>query len=32
VLQAFSRWKFPPSVDGGDVVVSYPFVFKTGDE
>ncbi|HEX6837873.1 MAG TPA: AgmX/PglI C-terminal domain-containing protein, partial [Polyangia bacterium] len=32
VLQAFSRWKFPPSVDGEDVVVSYPFVFKTGDE
>ncbi|MCA1664089.1 MAG: AgmX/PglI C-terminal domain-containing protein, partial [Myxococcales bacterium] len=32
VLQAFSRWKFPPSGDGGDVVVSYPFVFKAGDQ
>ena len=32
VLQAFSRWTFPPSVDGGDVVVSYPFVFKAGND
>ncbi|MCU1282731.1 MAG: hypothetical protein JWM53_6277, partial [bacterium] len=32
VLQAVSRWHFPPSRDGDDVVVGYPFVFKTGDE
>ena len=28
VLQAFSRWKFPPSGDGEDVIVAYPLVFK----
>jgi hypothetical protein len=32
VLQAFSRWHFPPSVDGDDVVVSYPLVFKAGND
>jgi len=32
VLQALSRWKFPASLDGGDVVVTYPFTFKTLDE
>jgi len=32
VLQAFSRWHFPPSRTGEDVVVSYPLVFKAGDE
>ncbi|HEY2743293.1 MAG TPA: AgmX/PglI C-terminal domain-containing protein [Polyangia bacterium] len=32
VLQAVSRWHFPPSLHGGDVIVSYPFVFKTADD
>jgi hypothetical protein len=32
VLQAVSRWHFPPSRSGGDVIVSYPFVFKTADD
>lgn len=32
VLNAVGRWHFPPSADGGDVVVSYPFVFATGDD
>ena len=32
VLQAFSRWKFPPSAHGGDVTVSYPLVFKAQDD
>ncbi|MCU1281922.1 MAG: hypothetical protein JWM53_5468, partial [bacterium] len=27
VLQALSRAEFPPSVDGDDVIVHYPFVF-----
>jgi len=32
VLQAFSRWRFPPSRTGEDVVVGYPLVFKAGDD
>ncbi|HXU68455.1 MAG TPA: AgmX/PglI C-terminal domain-containing protein [Polyangia bacterium] len=32
VLQAVSQWRFPPSADGGDVVVSYPFLFATADD
>lgn len=28
VLQALARADFPPSVDGKDVIVSYPFVFQ----
>ena len=32
MLQALSRWQFPPSRDGGDVVVHYPFVFKPADD
>jgi hypothetical protein len=32
VLNAVGRWHFPPSADGDDVVVTYPFVFKSADE
>ena len=31
MLQALSRAEFPPSIDGGDVIVHYPFVFQSGN-
>ena len=32
MLQALAKAEFPPSVDGDDVIVSYPFVLKAADE
>ena len=31
ILQALSKAQFPPSIDGQDVIVHYPFVFKSQD-
>lgn len=31
VLQAVSRWQFPPSIDGSPVLVDYPFQFRARD-
>ena len=30
VLKAMRRWRFPQPAGGGDVVITYPFVFSSG--